>query len=129
MTPDQAVAHLDRLLEEAPPEPEALWEVFKEWTRRPVDCERDEVSVSVGYRAGRAWIEFRRTWEDFRLEQEEFVTLCLSSSRPDAPHLAEAVERCAEAGELAAFFARVERLPGFTLALRYPHWQYQAEVD
>jgi hypothetical protein len=127
VTPQQALEQLDRLLEQAPASPAALWEVFKEWARRPVDCERDEVSVSLGYRAGHAWIEFGRAWEDFRLEGPEGVALRLSSSRPDAPRLAEAGECCEQAGELTGFFARVERLPGFTLALGYPHWEY--EVD
>src|SRR5437764_18370 len=89
MTPVQAVEQLNRLLAEAPPEPGALWEVFQEWARRAVDCERDEVSVSVGHRAGRAWIEFRRVWEDLGLGYDEVVVLRLSSSRPDAPRLPE----------------------------------------
>jgi hypothetical protein len=128
MTSEQALRRLEQLLADAPPEPEAVWEVFREWARHPVDCERDERSVWMGHAEGGAWIELRRSFEDPGSGCEEAVVLCLYSARPDAPHLGEAVERCEEARGLAEFFARVEGLPGFTLALGYPHWDFAAEV-
>src|SRR4051812_40525765 len=128
MTPEEALRRLEQLLADAPPEPEAVWEVFREWARHPVACERDERSVWMGHAGGGAWIELRRSFEDPGSGRDEAVVLRLASARPDAPRLGEAVERCACAHGLAQFFARVEGLPGFTLALGYPHWEFVAEA-
>jgi hypothetical protein len=125
MTIDEAVQLLDRLLAETSPEPVGVWDAFREWACRPVACERDELETSLGHESGTAWIEFRRTFED--IDGGEEVVLRLSADRPDAPRFAEVGERCDDRADLAAFCARVEEMPGFRLALRYPHWQFTAE--
>ncbi len=127
MTVDESVSLLDRLLAEAPLTPSSVWEAFREWACHPVACDREEFEASVGYEEGTAWIEFRRAFEDAAVDSGEEVVLALSSSRPDAPRFAETGERCDDRSELGAFFARVEQLPGFRLALAYPHWQFDAE--
>jgi hypothetical protein len=125
MTVDESMKLLDRFLAEASPEPAGVWDAFREWACRPVACEREELEVALGYEDGLAWIEFRRTFED--VDSGEEVVLQLSADRPDAPRLADTGERCANRTELAAFFARVEELPGFRMALRYPYWQFAVE--
>jgi hypothetical protein len=129
MTLDEAADLLEDLLAEAPADPAGTWEAFREWARHPVACERDEVSASLGYADGGAWVEFRRTFEDINPAASGSIALCLSSARPDAPRLPEVREVCEGRADLSAFFARVEDLPGFTAALRYPHWEFDAERE
>lgn len=125
MTPAEAVDLLERLLAQVQLYPEAIWEVFQDWARRPVACERDERGASIGYAEGEAWIEFRRTFADPRPEWEGEVTLRLFSARPDAPRLPTAEEVCDDPRELGEFFGRVEDLPAFGMALRYPYWEFE----
>jgi hypothetical protein len=127
MTVAESLALLERLLDEAPLTPAGVWEAFREWACRPVACDRDALEASVGYDGETAWIEFRRALEDAGADRGEEVVLALWSARPDAPRFAEAAERCEDRGELAAFFARVEELPGFRLGLAYPHWELALE--
>jgi hypothetical protein len=127
MMVDEAVKLLERLLAEAPGDPAGVWDAFRQWACQPVACAREELEASIGHEKGTAWIEFRRVFEDPAAEQDEWVLLRFSSSRPDAPRLAAVGEWCDERKDLAEFFARVQALPGFTLALAYPHWQFEAE--
>ncbi len=127
MTVDESVALLERLLAETSFGPAELWELFRDWAYRPVACERDELEVSLGHEDGTTWIAFRRDFEDAGTGIGEEIVLRLSTSRPDAPRLAETGEFCDDRSEVANFFARVENLPGFCLALAYPHWQFTAE--
>jgi hypothetical protein len=127
MTADESVRLLEQLLAQVPADPVGVWEAFREWARHPVACERDELEASLGYDAGTAWIEFRRVLEDPGAADGADVVLRFSTSRPNAPRVAPTGERCEDPGGLAEFFARVEELPGFQLALTYPYWEFEAQ--
>jgi hypothetical protein len=127
MTVDEAVKVLERFLAEAPGDPTGVWDAFQQWACQPVACAREELEVSLGHEKGTTWIEFRRVFEDPAADHDEWVLLRFASSRPDAPRLAPVGEWCEERTDLPDFFARVEELPGFSLALAYPHWQFEAE--
>jgi hypothetical protein len=127
MTPEESVKLLERLLARGRFDPATAWEVFKDWARQPADCESEELAVSLGYfeEDGLASIEFRRAFEDPRTEWDFDVFMTFYSTRPDAPRLAQVGEYSGESEDLAEFFARVEELPGFTLASRYPYWEFE----
>ena len=132
MTPDSALDLLERMLADAwfdprRPSPALAWEVFKEWARRGVDSEVDELSVAIGYSEDEAlaYVEFCRTFDDPRPEWARDVFLTFSAPRPDAPRLAPVLERSADSETLAEFFARVAEMPGFRMALTYPYWEFE----
>jgi hypothetical protein len=136
MTPDESRRLLEQLLAEAwfdpgCPEPVIAWEVFKEWAHRRVDAEREEFVVALGYSAeeGLAYLEWCRTFDDPREGWYGDIFLRFCTSRPDAPRLAPAAEYSDASGSLAEFFTRVEELPGFRMALTYPHWELAADGD
>jgi hypothetical protein len=126
MTIAESIALLENLLRKAPPGAAGIWEVFQEWTCHPVECAREELSAAIGYAEGSAYIEFQRTFEAADPSGDEAVVLRLSSGRGDAPRLPEVGASCDDREELAEFLDRVEELPGFTLALAYPHWEFAA---
>jgi hypothetical protein len=122
-----SVALLEDLLAREPLAPERIWQVFREWARHPVAGELEELSASVGHAEGTAWVEFRRTFKGGGAEEDDGVALRLSSARADAPRLPDAGVSCEDRNDLTEFFESVEELPGFTLALAYPHWTLDVE--
>jgi hypothetical protein len=133
MTPKESLQLLDELLRAGwfdpdRPSPAVAWEVFRDWVYRRVDCEHEHCLVSVGYAEDQnlAHLEFCRVFDDPRADCCGEIFLQFTSCRPDAPRLATAAEYSEEGEPPAQFFARVEELPGFTQALRYPRWEFAA---
>jgi hypothetical protein len=128
-TVTEAILLLEKALAQEPLTPARVWEVFQQWAGQTVSGAREELSASVGYAEGTAWVEFRRTFQDPASGRDDSVALVLSTERADAPRLADRGTSCGEREDLTEFFDRVEELPGFTLALAYPHWAFAVERD
>lgn len=107
------------------PDPQSAWEAFKDWVYQRTNADRETLVVTVGWfgEDETSCIEFRRVFQDARTEEDFDLVLGFYSGRSDAPRLAPVEEHSEDATDLRQFFDRVERLPGFGLALRYPYWE------